>query len=352
MSGVFWEQSTVERLLRHAVRHGRIARCYLFAGPDGVGKWPAALWLASALLESPDTPRETSRVWTGTHPDWHVLFPVTKDHEREDIEAVWEAKRTDPFAVVRFAKRPYLTIDRVRETIDRLHMTAVEGRAKVVLIGGAEQMAHDTQTILLKSIEEPPPDTYFILSSADPGRLLPTVLSRCQSVRFAPVDPAAVAARLITARGLDPEEAETVAEICGGGWGQALRLCDPSLAQWRADMVSLWKAAFRSKTHELTATIESFFPAGSVKLRLDQALLAFDVWGALLKRECAGGSVKTGSRGQLADAQAAWECWQILQRGRAALYVNVAARMTVVATFLALRRRLGAGEPRVSGQGP
>jgi DNA polymerase-3 subunit delta' len=351
----FWRQPIVERTLRQAAAREHLAHAYLLAGPEGVGKWAAALWIARCLLCREPGPegkpcglcRDCHRVDSGAHSDWHVLFPVPSSSAEKDREALLAAKSADPYTVHHFEKRPYVAIDRVRALIGELSRTAVEGGAKVVLIADAERMAGDCQAILLKSIEEPSPGASFILTSADYGRLLPTVVSRCQVIRFAPVDTSAIAQRLVSERGVAPETADIIAELSGGGWGNAVRLADEQSETRREANTALWRKMFDGTTGELTSQIEAVFRPGRKAIGLGPALEAFDLWSLLLRRECrrAAGTPQsegdTGSDTPLSNPEVAWACWQILQHGRATLFVNVAERTAITGTFLALRRRLG-----------
>ncbi|MBI3872207.1 MAG: hypothetical protein HY304_03910 [candidate division Zixibacteria bacterium] len=352
---VFWRQPAAERTLKQAAAVSRLSRAYLLVGPDGVGKWAAAQWLAQTLLCRQDNVRQRPcgtcegcrRVATGTHPDWHALFPVPSSTAEEDAAAFLAAKRDDPFAVVRFKKRPYLGMERIRDLITELNKTSVEGGRKVALIASAEQMAGESQTILLKTIEEPPPDAHFILTSADPGRLLPTVVSRCQMVRFHPVDPAYIAERLIAERGLDTDRAHLVAELSGGGWGNALRQAGDDAETWRHLMLEFWKGAFAVGTGELLTQIDGTFRPRGRGVGFDLLLQAFDVWGLCLRRDCersVAGDVRADRQrlpgASVPDLETGWTCWRILQNGRSTLYVNVAERHAIAGTFLALREQL------------
>ena len=347
----FWRQEAAFKALAEAKDRGRLARSYLFTGPTGAGKWAAAQWLAKVLLceqaEAGNRPclicSACRRIDQGTHLDWHALLPLPKATAEDDRVAFLKAKAADPFAVVSFAKKPNLAIDWVRDLLAELSKTSVEGGAKVSVIASADQMTLDGQTVLLKSIEEPPLDTYFILTSSDPARILPTVRSRCQTIRFAPVDPGAIASRLIEMELTDPEDAALIAQLCGGGWGQAVRLADEKLKAWRQTVSSLWNEAFMGSPGSLIAEIDRSF---SKNRAFDEVVQAFDVWGLLLRRDCAD-SVTDHKRPNAAsgmpvlDMDTAWACWRILQNGRATLYVNVMPRSAVKGTFLALRRRLG-----------
>lgn len=349
-SPLFWRQDSVLSALTRAKDRDRLARSYLFTGPEGVGKWAAAQWLTNVLLcEQTDMAARPCgacggcrRAGQGIHADWHALFPVPRATADEDRTAYLQTKRENPFAVVRFTKRPNLSIGSVRELIGELSKTAVEGGAKVSVIACADQMAGDAQTILLKSIEEPPPETYFILTNSDPGRILPTVRSRCQVIRFAPVHADAIAARLVDEDFTDPADAEIVAELCGGGWGNAVRLADAKLSAWRRTVASFWNTAFALKPVEMVDRIEADFRGKS----FEDALQAFDIWGLLLRRGSTPAAqtdarIATPAGLPIDNPETAWACWRILQNGRATLWVNVIPRSAVKGTFLMLRRRLG-----------
>ena len=346
----FWHQPAAERALTGARDSARLSRSYLFVGPDGAGKWAAAMWVAKCILcyetASGSRPCGTCdacrRVEACTHPDCHVLFPVRKSDAEEDTDAFLNAKRTEPFAVVRFAKRANLAIERVRELISELNKTSVEGGSKVAIIAGADQMDKDSQTVLLKTIEEPPPGAHFVLTAADSGRIYPTIRSRCQLIRFAPVAPDAISARLQSERNIDPAQADLIANLCGGGWGNALRLATEEAEAWRQFAVTFWQKAFQIQTSALLEEIEKAFR----KRSLDQVLEAFDVWAYCLRGDCARVADLSSRRAPsedgapIRDLETGWACWRILRNGRSILWVNVLPRSAVAGTFLTLRSRL------------
>jgi DNA polymerase-3 subunit delta' len=346
-SSTFWRQPTAERTLRQAVRHERTARAYLLTGPDGVGKWPAACWLGRSLLclETDHTQRPCGtcagcrRVTSNTHPDFRALFPVRAKSAAKDAELYLTEKAEDPFAVVRFATRPFIAIDRIRELIAELGRTSIEGGAKVTVIAQADQMRTDVQAIMLKTIEEPPPDAYFILTSADPGRLLPTVISRCQTIRFMPVDPEPVAQRLLEERDIAPKTAAASAALCGGGWGMAVRLASEEADKWRRDVATLWREAFHVDTGALIGRIDQLFRPHRKSVGLNRTLEAFDAWSYLLRCETEGVAGKPGLFS--GDRETAWACYRILQNARATLFLNISERSTVTGAFVAMRRRAG-----------
>lgn len=165
-------------VLRAARAAGKLHHAYLFEGPEGAGKAATARALAMALeCESPDPALRRDgcgacpacqKVEAGTHPD-----------------VVW------------FDMTPKGLTERVRELLTTLGFRPHEGRARVVIFDGAQALAPvperaEAANVLLKTLEEPPADTHFILVTAEPRRLPVTVRSRCQRIRFAARDVLAV----------------------------------------------------------------------------------------------------------------------------------------------------------------
>ena len=196
-----------------AIASGRLPQALLFEGPRGVGKQRLALWLAQALLcEEPVNGggRETGEpcgecqpcklVLKLSHPDVHWFVPVELAKKGADadkqVDLVAEAL-AEQLATRR--ERPLYEppsglashgIASVRLILRRLALKPALGRRKVFLIGDAERLVPQTgaeaaANALLKALEEPPPDTVFVLTSAEPDALLPTILSRVVRVRVA-----------------------------------------------------------------------------------------------------------------------------------------------------------------------
>jgi DNA polymerase-3 subunit delta' len=113
-----------------------------------------------------------------------------------------------------------IKIDRVRELCHSLSMKPYEAAVRVVAIEGAQTMNPEASNALLKMLEEPPDRTIFILTAPTPGDLLPTIASRCQTVRFHPLPQARVAALLEERYGVPPQEADILALLAGGSPGR------------------------------------------------------------------------------------------------------------------------------------
>jgi DNA polymerase III subunit delta' len=156
-------QDRAVAVLRRALATGRVAHAYLLCGPAGCGKHTTALALASALC-CEDAPGEgcgrcssCERIASGNHPDVQTL-------EREG------AARIVPIETIR------------KRVLAQLGHPPHEGRARVFLIEEAASLQSAAANALLKTLEEPPARTHFLLCTTAPDQLLPTIRSRCQRV--------------------------------------------------------------------------------------------------------------------------------------------------------------------------
>jgi DNA polymerase-3 subunit delta' len=193
-------QSRPLQVLSSALRSGRFHHAWIFSGPRGVGKRTTALQVARVLLDpgvAPDVDlaselkspqdRIQSLIDSNAHPDLHII--------RKEL-ALYSDNRE-----LRERKLLNIPLDLIRERIiggktgdDRIHeapayRTPLLGHGKVFIIDEAELLAGEAQNALLKTLEEPPPLTWFFLVTSQPDRLLSTIRSRCQHVRFDRLDP-------------------------------------------------------------------------------------------------------------------------------------------------------------------
>src|SRR5512136_168368 len=179
--------------LRAALRRGGLHHAYLFAGPEGVGKGMAARLLAQAANCERDDGDACGacppcrKIARGVHPDVLIV-----ERERDMARAGrWEPKggRTPSRDIV---------VDQVRELVDRrLSLRRFEGRRRVVVVDPADAMNPQAQNAILKTLEEPPPDTTLVLVASGADALLPTVRSRCLRLAFSPLPEAMLVERLV-----------------------------------------------------------------------------------------------------------------------------------------------------------
>jgi DNA polymerase-3 subunit delta' len=186
---------------------GRLPNAYLFAGPNAIGKGLVAKFLSRDLACLVERPRPFGgcgkcigcrKVLSDNHPDRFYI-------EAEDLQ---------------------IKIGQIRELGLSLHFHPLESQKKVVIVDEAERMNESTANSMLKILEEPPPDTHFILISASPHMLLPTIRSRCQKIYFQPLrNPEVI--ELLVEKGYSQKEATKIAKLSGGSVGLALTI-DPS----------------------------------------------------------------------------------------------------------------------------
>jgi DNA polymerase-3 subunit delta' len=209
-----------------AAQRGRLAHAYLFTGPPGVGKRLFAVELAKCLLcEAPPPGRFDScgrcpgcvQIDANTHPDYFQAGLPPDKHE-------WP-------------------IDLMREVLHAFALKSARGRGKVAILDDADDFNEESANAFLKMLEEPPPRSLIVLVGTSPDRQLPTILSRCQVVRFAPL-PEAVVIDLLRAGGVEDESMlRRLARLSGGSPGQARALADPALWDFRRAFLQKLTAA-------------------------------------------------------------------------------------------------------------
>ena len=241
-------QDTARRTIERALETGRIHHAYLFAGPDGVGKELAAFGLAQALVC--EKRGEASVGLFGAMPASFLacgacsacLRAVPRDDKRlpvhPDIVVIERALYAPQAIGRRTAETQDISIDQVRTLVlSRAAYAPHEGRAKVFIVRRVEELSISAANALLKTLEEPGGRTHFILLTAQPDALLPTILSRTMRIRFAPL-PDDVVAELLVARGIEAARANEVARLSGGSVEAGEHLADPEESEARDRFVT------------------------------------------------------------------------------------------------------------------
>ena len=235
-------QDFAQRAIQRALASHRMPHAYLFQGPDGVGKELFAIGLAQLLLcgspreHDPDgalfdtSGTDRTRVGCGrcddcrsvramTHPDLHMIYrQLNRDH---------------PEANVRSRKAYDIGVDVLRHfVIDRVALTPHRGRAKLFIIREADKINVQAQNALLKTLEEPYGTTFLILLVTSIDRLLPTTLSRCQTVRFDPLPEEFVKMRLAKEKpDLSAGQVAWYTSWGAGSLGASMQAADDGLAE-------------------------------------------------------------------------------------------------------------------------
>ena len=218
-----WEdvqgQDRAVRALRSALEREQVHHAYLLSGPEGVGKEKLARVFAQAanceVADAASRPcgkcSHCVGIERGNFPDVMTVLP------QADAIARGMFSKAD----LEGAPSKDIRVDEVRALAKRLSFTALRGRRKIAILTPADAMNERAQNALLKTLEEPPPATTFLLVSANSDALLPTIRSRCARVQLGPVPEEVLAARL-RADGVAPAEAAERAARAQGSFSRAL----------------------------------------------------------------------------------------------------------------------------------
>jgi DNA polymerase-3 subunit delta' len=208
-----------ERSLRRLFEAGRLPHALLLSGPRGIGKATLAFRLARyALLQSGETQIPEGE-GLAIPPESGVFRRIAASGHADllTVERAYDPRRR--------RMRSEIVVDDTREIAAFLRLTSAEGGWRVVIVDGADEMNRNAANAVLKILEEPPQRTVLILVAHSPGRLLPTIRSRCRRLPLAPL-PDDIVRRLLARYRLDlePSQAEAVVSLAAGSIGRALDL--------------------------------------------------------------------------------------------------------------------------------
>ncbi|MCS3863356.1 DNA polymerase-3 subunit delta' [Salinibacter ruber] len=286
------DQERVVQTLRRALTQERVAHAYLLHGPDGVGKRAVAYEMARALqcpeqadeaCDACPTCRKTRRM---VHPDVHVNLPhpwsQEKDRDEEDMGKRIRRLGDNPYAAIDYVRRPsladpsetsnqqvYYRIDQVRQDIIQpMSLARGEGAYKVNVLIDAEKMREEAANTFLKLLEEPPPQTVFLLTTNRPEQLLPTILSRCQQLRFDPLLPETIEQALVDRENMAPDEASMLSRMADGSYSRALELAEnDALMTSRELVLDYFRAAYTQKVESLDSCIQELKSQGRERVK-------------------------------------------------------------------------------------
>ena len=288
-------QDRVRTSLQRTLSSGRIAHAYLFHGPDGCGKAAAALAFARILqCEQPTGGDACGRCAScqkaarGMHPDIHVLMPVTKDTDDEERGRRIQLLYEDPYQPADLQSLPSLdgksgssnkqiiySRDNVQQWLHRpMSYHRVEGQYRVAILLSADKMLEKGANAFLKLLEEPGERTVFLLLTDRVDHLLPTILSRCQQIRFDPLERSDIEQAMLT-RGATPALAAMLARMSGGSLRRAIALAgDEDMMAVRDDVMEFLRKSYQGKGDSVVSLADRMARPGreAVKFQLDLLL--------------------------------------------------------------------------------
>jgi DNA polymerase III subunit delta' len=251
-------QERVKRLLQNSLRANRLAHAYLFYGAEGIGKDALALEFARAIncssgaSDACGSCPSCKKFETLQHPDVKLVFPlpVGKGEKQGDdpfavltedqiltVREQVRIKAEDPYHKIEIAKANFIKINSIRGIKRESSMSRSEGGKKIFILFNAELMNNEASNSLLKTLEEPLPDTVILLTTSAKESLLPTILSRCQTVQCDFLLEEDIFTALQERDGVEKGQSRLAARLANGSYGLARILTSADMAAQREEVV-------------------------------------------------------------------------------------------------------------------
>ncbi len=227
----------IKEILRRMLAADRVPHSLLFVGAEGVGKKRFALELAKAFVcQTPSNFEVCDKCSACKRAD---KFAFPKPDDRDAHQEVIFSEHADIGLVIPYNKN--ILIDAVRDLEKEANFRPYEAKARFFLIDDAEKLntaKDNAANALLKTLEEPAPTSYIFLITSRPDALLPTILSRCQTIRFAPIPSKEIENHLLETKKFSPDDALLLAKLSAGSIGHALSM---DLEKFRRQRESMLK---------------------------------------------------------------------------------------------------------------
>jgi DNA polymerase-3 subunit delta' len=219
-------QDRPKKILTAFLQKGTFPHALLFTGIEGVGKQSAAVAFAMAcncaanrsfFNPGGDDSRTNDRAVVAARSSTGLPCGACKPCRKIESDSHPDIIRIKPAG-------PFIKIDQIRSLCETLAMKPYEAKVRVVIISDAQAMNPAAGNALLKMLEEPPAGTVLILVASHTSDLLPTVVSRCQQIRFCPITRKNLVSVLVREHGVDPREAQIIAAMAGGSLSRAVQM--------------------------------------------------------------------------------------------------------------------------------
>ncbi|HZJ42466.1 MAG TPA: DNA polymerase III subunit delta' [Pyrinomonadaceae bacterium] len=227
----------VKIALKKMIVADRLPGALLFTGEEGIGKKLFALEVARALnCRTPVDQEGCGRCGSCTRIE-KINYPAPSEAETW-LQIIW----TDhPDVGIVVPPRRLLRVEQMRQIEREANYRPFEGKARVFIVDEADKLNDNSANALLKVLEEPPTTSHLILITARPAMLLPTILSRCQVIRFSPLKPAEIEKHLVSNKLVEASAARLRARTAGGSIRRALTGDIDSFTNQRKAMLTVLK---------------------------------------------------------------------------------------------------------------
>lgn len=296
-------QDQAEQDFLTAYNSDRLHHGWLLTGPQGIGKATLAWRIARFLLASPPAedglfgapPPVTSLSINAEHPVSHRIQALA-----EPGLAAISRSYNDKGKL-----RDQIVVDDIRKLNRFFGLSATDGGRRVVIVDAADDMNISAANALLKMLEEPPARTTILLISHQPSRLLPTIRSRCRTLRLGPLSPQDMQSALAQAGADLPENTDHLAALAAGSVGAALRLLNLGGLQIYSELIQILDTMPRLDRQRAMALAEAAAQRGAAE-KFELLLTLIEVALSRLAR--------TGATGQPPQPEAARSEGSVLSR--------------------------------------
>lgn len=287
-------QERVKKILTTSIQRKRLAHAYLFYGQPGVGAEAMAIAMGKGLNCEKGEPGgcgqcpPCQQVQSLDYPGFRLVLPVpsrpktTKEDKYLDIlRSKALAWMENPYQEISYSPElttlPLIGIDDIRSLKHDVILKMASGQYRVFCIIHADRMTTSAANSLLKLLEEPPEKTMLFLTTNNVSQLLPTIVSRCQKVRFDPLKDVVIETSMVNGYALEPEKAQFIAKMAGGSLQRAQELAGEAFEQKRDEALAYLAKALDKEPLQRSAGTEELI-RNYDKASIQELLQILIVW--------------------------------------------------------------------------
>ena len=233
---VLGHKSTIENL-QNAIKKGQVSHSYLFEGEESIGKRMVALSFAKTLLckkqglQPCNNCNSCLKFDNFNHPDFELIEP-----EKDKIKR-----------------------DEIKNIIDNINIAPLESPRRIFIIDNSDKIGVEGQNALLKTLEEPPSYINIVLITSNINKLIPTILSRCERIKFYPVETKKIGEFLVSKYDKTIEEASFISHFTKGSVGRAITLSEtPEFFEMREEVLNIIDSIIKGDKFKAFSSMDFF----------------------------------------------------------------------------------------------
>lgn len=276
----------VKSIFKRLIENDRVPNSLLLAGVEGVGKKQFAFELGKAFLcQNPQNSESCGECHSCKRAS-KFNFPKTDD--RDAHKQIIFSEHADLGLIIPYNRN--ILVDAIRDLEKEANFRPYEAKKRFFIIDEADKMNDAASNALLKTLEEPPATSFIFLISSRPDSLLQTIRSRCQTIRFSPIESKKIEDHLLSTQKFSPADAELLSKVSRGSIGRALETDPQTFRTGREAMLDVLESLFsREDRAGLLQIAEEMSDAKfkdefETRLQILQTLI-HDVWSLHLGKE-------------------------------------------------------------------